>query len=303
MQQQQENKSSAYWAVVVLCVFWGTTWLPSKIGVGYMPPLQLAGTRQLVAGTLFMTYFSFRRMPLPTLRQFGALTVLSFFFLVVSNGLTVWSLKYIPSGVGSIIGAIVPLWIALISVLFMGEKLNRLVAAGLVLGFSGIVLVFFNDLLLLFDPAAKGNNFGAGMVLGIIATLSWSIGTIYTARSAIKLDPFHSLGWQMLISGIILLSTSYGFEETVPLRQIHHHALTAIAYLVIVGSIITFMAYIYALRKLPTAQVAVYAYVNPIIAVLLGWVILGEKVNLFLLAGGAITLLGVYLVNRGFRKG
>ncbi len=303
MQQQQEKKSSAYWAVAVLCVFWGTTWLPSKIGVGYMPPLQLAGTRQLVAGTLFMTYFSFRRMPLPTLRQFAALTVLSFFFLVVSNGLTVWSLKYIPSGVGSIIGAIVPLWIALISVLFMGEKLNRLVATGLVLGFSGIVLVFFQDLLLLFDPAAKGNNFGAGMVLGIIATLSWSIGTIYTARSSIKLDPFHSLGWQMLISGVILLSTSYSFEETVPLRQIHHHALAAIAYLVVVGSIITFMAYIYALRKLPTAQVAVYAYVNPIIAVLLGWVILGEKVNLFLLAGGAITLLGVYLVNRGFRKG
>jgi drug/metabolite transporter (DMT)-like permease len=302
---EKPNQLLAYWAVAAISFFWGTTWLPSKVAVEYLPPLQLSGTRQIIAGTLFMSYFALKGYKMPTWQQLRRLIVLSFFFLVVSNGLTVWSLKYMPSGVASIIGSIVPLWIALIGTVFLKQKINRVVLSGLLLGFGGIVLVFTPEIIDLLETeklTEQQGSFGIGLILAIIATISWSIGTIYNAKPDKSLNPFYSLGWQMLLSGFLLLIFSSLVEKTVPFTQIHPTAWKMIAYLVTIGSIITFIAYIYALRNLPTAQVAIYAYINPIIAVLLGWLLVGERLNAWLLGGGAITLVGVYLVNRGYRK-
>lgn len=300
---ESTTNTKAYWAVFAVCIIWGTTFMQSKIGLRYLPPLQLSGIRQILAGAMFLGYFAFRKMPLPNGKQLLRLAVLSFFFLVLSNGLTVWSLKYMSSGIGAIAGSIVPLWIALLGWMFRGKTLNRVSAIGMLLGFLGIMLVFYNDFRMLFDPAERSTHFGLGLLLSMIATLAWSIGTIYNAEPDTTMNPFYSLGWQMFLSGIILLIGAYGIETTVPLTEIDLRAWGAIAYLIVFGSIGAFVAYIYALKRLPTAQVAIYAYINPIIAVLLGWWLLDEHVSVFLLAGGVVTLFGVYLVNRGFRKG
>ncbi|HEY8388782.1 MAG TPA: EamA family transporter [Parasegetibacter sp.] len=300
---ETESKSKSYWAVVAICILWGTTWLPSKIGVRYIPPLQLSGIRQLIAGSVFLTYFLFKGHRIPGRKELFRLLIQGFFFLAISNGLTTWAMKYISSGVGAIMGSIVPLCIALLGIFFKGTgKLTSLTKLGLILGFAGIILVFFPDISLLFDENNIDQSFGKGLLLSLIAAFGWSFGTLINANDNSKLDPFYALGWQMFLAGIIILLTSYSFEQTVPLNEINHVVWLILAYQVVFGSVLAFLAYIYALKRLPAAQVSIYAYINPIIAVLLGWVLVNEPVNIYLAIGGVITLVGVYMVNRGFRK-
>jgi drug/metabolite transporter (DMT)-like permease len=204
--------------------------------------------------------------------------------------------KYISAGLGSIIGSIFPLWLVIIG-LFSKERLKPAAVAGLLLGFAGICVIFYEHL-----GDFINAKFRFGIFLSIASTWSWAFGTIYTKKHAVHFNPYFGLGLQMVISGILVTGTSYLTGKAIPLTSIPWQSWAAIGYLVAFGSVFSFIAYIYALQYLPTQQASLYAYINPIVAVFLGWLIFGEVLTPFIVVGVLITLYGVSLVNRGTRR-
>jgi drug/metabolite transporter (DMT)-like permease len=294
--QSTSAKNKALFALVWVSFFWGTTWLASKEAVKNAPALQIIAIRQLIAGLLYMVFFLLKKQPWPRGKQWIAILMLSFLNFMLSNALSTWGIKFISSGLGAIIGAIFPLWLVIITI-FKGKRLPRQATLGLLLGFGGVCIIFYEHLKDFVNP-----DFTFGIILSICATISWAFGTLYTKKEAINFNPYFSLGFQMLFSGIIVLSFAQAMGNTVPLSAIPSSSWWAIGYLVIIGSVLTFVAYIYALQHLPTALASIYAYINPIVAVLLGAVLVNEKLTIFIAIGGATTIAGVYLVNNSLKK-
>ena len=295
----QSKIASVGLPILALCwvsFFWGTTWIASKEGVKYMPALQLAAIRQFLGATLYLSYFLFKKTPWPKGKQWKTIIILSILNFVLSNGLSTWGVKYISSGLGAIIGALVPLWVVIIS-LFRGEKLVKMAIVGLVVGFAGVCVIFYEHLsdFLIFD-------FRFGIIISIISTLTWAFATLYTKKKVASFNPYFSLGIQMFISSIFLFAYLGATGSAVSLTTIPVISWVSIGYLVIFGSVLTFIAYIYALQHLPAEINSIYAYINPIIAVLLGAYIFGEPLSLAIAVGGIITLFGLYLVNKSFQK-
>ena len=285
--------------ILALCwvsFFWGTTWIASKEGVKHMPALQLAAIRQFIGGLLYISFFLFKKTPWPKGKQWKTIIILSILNFVLSNGLSTWGVKYISSGLGAIIGAIVPLWIVIIT-FFKGERLARLTVIGLIISFGGVCVIFYDHLSDFMIP-----DFRFGIILSLIATLTWAFGSLYTKKKAASFNPYFSLGLQMFISSILLFAYNGATGTSVSLSAIPAISWWSIAYLVVFGSVLTFIAFIYALQNLPAEISSVYAYINPIIAVILGAVIFGEVLNAAIAIGGGVTLFGLYLVNYSLRK-
>jgi drug/metabolite transporter (DMT)-like permease len=295
----QSKISSVGLPILALCwvsFFWGTTWLASKEGVKYMPAIQLVAIRQFLGATLYLSYFLFKKTTWPKGKQWKTIFILSILNFVLSNGLSTWGVKYISSGLGAIIGALVPLWVVIIS-LFNGEKLVKLSIIGLVVGFAGVCVIFYEHLsdFLIFD-------FRFGIIISIISTLTWAFATLYTKKKAASFNPYFSLGIQMFISSIFLFAYLGATGSAVSLSSIPMISWISICYLVLFGSVLTFIAFIYALQHLPAEINSIYAYINPIIAVLLGAYVFGEPLTISIAIGGIITLFGLYLVNKSFRN-
>ncbi len=289
---QQKAKLALAWT----CFFWGTTWIASKVGVTHMPAIQLCAIRQLLGGSVYLLYFIITKHPWPKGKQWGTILVLSVLNFMLSNGLSTWGVQYISSGLGAIIGAIFPLWLVIIA-LFSGDRLPQKAVLGMVMGFGGVCIIFYDHL-----KDFLNTDFRFGIMLSVIATISWALGSSYTKKHAANFNPYFSLGLQMLISSMALFSVSYATGNTVSLAEIPANAWWAILYLVVIGSVLTFIAFIYSLQRLPTSLASLYAYINPVVAVLLGAVIFQEKLNMYVAIGGAVTIAGVYLVNDTFRK-
>lgn len=287
------RRGKALIALGLVCFFWGTTWLASKEGVTYMPALQLAGIRQFLGGLCYVIFFLAKGARLPRGREWGAVIMLSFLNFMLSNALSTWGVQYISAGLGSIIGAIFPLWLVIITMVGSRTTIAAKSALGLVFGFTGICVIFYDHLADFINP-----DFRLGILLSVASTWSWAFGTLYTKKQAALFNPYFSLGLQMLLSGLVLFTGTQAMNLAIPLSEIPWQAWTSIAYLVVFGSVISFIAYLYALQNLPTEQASIYAYINPVVAVLLGAVWFNEKLTLFILGGTLITLYGVYLVNR-----
>lgn len=290
------RKAKAVFALALVCFFWGTTWIAAKEGVRHMPALQMAGMRQLFGGLCFLLFFLYKGERWPKGREWGPILVLSFLNFLLSNGLSTWGVKYISAGLGAIMGAIFPLWLVIIGLFTDGNRMPRKAIIGMTLGFAGVCIVFYEHLGDFLKP-----DFLLGILLSLVATWSWAFGTLYTKKHAAGFNPYFSLGLQMVISAIALITLTQTTSIGIPFKEIPWQSWAAMGYLVLFGSLISFIAYIYALRNLPTEQVSIYAYINPIVAVLLGAAIFSEKLTLFIAVGGIVTLLGVYLVNRAFK--
>jgi drug/metabolite transporter (DMT)-like permease len=285
--------------ILALCwvsFFWGTTWIASKEGVKYMPAFQLAGIRQGIGGILYVSYFLFKKEPWPKGKQWKTIIILSILNFVFSNGLSTWGVKYISSGLGAIIGAIFPLWIVII-MFFRGERINRLSILGMLVSFGGICFIFYEHLADFINP-----DFRFGIFLSLFSTITWAFGSLYTKKKAASFNPYFSLGLQMLISSSFILMVTEATDTGVSITSIPGQSWLAIGYLVIVGSVLTFIAFIFALQKLSPEISSIYAYVNPIVAVLFGTLFFGEPLTFFIAVGGIITLFGLYLVNYSIRK-
>jgi drug/metabolite transporter (DMT)-like permease len=285
--------------ILALCwvsFFWGTTWIASKEGVKYMPAFQLAGIRQGIGGILYVAYFLFKKAPWPKGKQWNTIILLSILNFIFSNGLSTWGVKYISGGLGAIIGAIFPIWIVLI-MLFKGEKINRLSILGMVVSFGGICYIFYDHLADFINP-----DFRFGIFISLFSTVTWAFGSLYTKKKVTSFNPYFSLGLQMLISSAFILFITEVTNTGISMKAIPAESWWAIGYLVLVGSVLTFIAFIYALQKLPPEISSIYAYINPIVAVLIGTLVFGEPLTLFLIVGGIITLFGLYLVNYSMRN-
>lgn len=295
------KRTKAVFPLVLVCFLWGTTWVGAKIGTKYLPALQMAGIRQLAAGILYVSYFIYKGAKFPKGKEWGIVIVLSILNFALSNGLSNWGVQHISAGLGAIMAAIFPLWIVVIGLFSSKEKLPVKALAGLLLGFGGVCIIFFEHLNDFFIA-----DFRFGIMLSMIATWTWAFGTIYTKKNAASFNPYFSLGLQMVISGTSLLiltkaTNSPTIHSFIPFNEIPLKAWLTIAYLVVFGSVIAFVAYLYALQNLPTEQASIYAYINPIVAVLLGWLLFNENLSLFIIVGGVVTLLGVFLVNKAFK--
>src|SRR5437868_1896929 len=294
-----KGKARGYLALGITSIVWGTTWVASKIGVGEMPALQMAYIRQFFGGSCFVLFFIlYKKLPLPTRQQFGWLVVMALLMFVFANGLSTWSLKYIPSGLSSLIGALYPLSVVIIEMLFFKNRnMTVLTFVGLLLGISGIGIVSYENM---FTNRSEG--FFIGVSLSMIAMLSWSLGTIIIAKNKLKINPYYATGWQMLISSVLLFVAAETTQKTISFINISWTAWGAIAYLVIAGSLIAFIAFIYSMKKLPPAISSLYAYINPLVAILVGAIVLREKLTINILWGAIVTLCGVFLVNYSLKK-
>jgi drug/metabolite transporter (DMT)-like permease len=261
-----------------------------------MPALQLAGIRQFIGGACYVIFFLLRGYRLPRGKEWIPILVLSVLNFLLSNGLSTWSVKYISAGLAAIMAAIFPLWLVVISLFSSKSKISSVAVVGFIIGFSGVCIIFYEHL----DDLLNG-DFRFGIILSLIATWTWAFGTLYTKKQAAHFNPYFSLGLQMVISGTALSLFTKLTNQAVPLSAIPWQSWAAIGYLVVFGSVISFIAYLYALQNLSAEQTSLYAYINPIVAVLLGWMIFSEKMTVFIAIGGAVTLFGVYLVNRAYK--
>ncbi|PZR29363.1 MAG: drug/metabolite-transporting permease [Citrobacter freundii] len=295
------TKAKALFALSMVCILWGTTWLASKQGVKYMPSLQMAGIRQSIGGLCYVIFFLSKGAKLPDRKEWISIVILSLLNFALTNGLSTWGLQHITAGLGSIIGAIFPLWLVVIGLFTSSGKLPSKAIIGLLVGFAGVCIVFFDHLEDFLDP-----DFRFGIFISLAATWTWAFGTLYTKKKAASFNPYFSLGLQMVISGFILLvftqvANTPTNKLAIPFDEIPWQSWASVGYLVLFGSLLSFIAYIYALKNLPTEQASIYAYVNPVVAVLLGSLLFSEKVTVYIAIGGIVALTGVYMVNRAFK--
>ena len=294
--RKKGTRAKAVFALALVCFFWGTTWIASKEGVRHMPPLQMAGLRQLAGGLCYVLFFLVKGERWPKGKEWRSILILSFLNFLIANGLSNWGVKYISAGLGSIIGAIFPLWLVVIGFFSAKSKMPTKAIIGLLLGFGGVCIIFYEHL----QDFLKA-DFRIGIILSLIATWGWAFGTIYTKSHAARFNPYFSIGLQMVVSGLALTCVSYTVTGVIPLTAIPWQSWIAVAYLVVFGSVISFIAYLFALQNLSTEQASLYAYVNPVVAVLLGWLIFSESLTVFIAVGGLVALLGVYLVNKAYK--
>ncbi|HKZ64831.1 MAG TPA: EamA family transporter [Chitinophagaceae bacterium] len=288
----------AYFALGLVSFFWGTTYIASRIGAQHMPGLFVSGLRQFLSGIILVSYFLIRGHQLPGWNILKRISVQSIFMLCLANGLLTWSVEYISGGLAAIIAALVPLFIVLFTVwLSKCTKITWLMIIGLVVGFAGVLVIFYDYLAQL-----QNKSFVFGVILALLSTLSWSFGTVYTSKQKPPIDILFNVGLQMLIAGILVLIVCGITGKYIHLADVDQASWLALSYLIVFGSLVAYSAYVFVIGKLPPTQVSVYAYINPIVAVVLGWILLSEKMNVNMIIGTLITLGGVYLVNREFKK-
>jgi drug/metabolite transporter (DMT)-like permease len=294
---KQELKK-AYGALAIVSFFWGTTYIAARIGTEYMPGLFVSGVRQFLSGILLVGFFLARGYKIPSWNVLKKISLQGILLLCVANGLLTWSLEYISSGLAAIIAALVPLFITLFTVwLSSCTKITRWMIAGILIGLAGVVAIFYD-----YIGEMHNKKFVLGVVFALLSVLSWSFGTVYTAKQKFKIDILFNVGLQMLSAGVVMLIICGVTGKYVNLTVAAHASWYALLYLIFFGSLLAYSAYVFAISKLPPTLVSIYAYINPIVAVLLGWMLLQEKMNVNMILGTVITLTGVWLVNRESKK-
>jgi drug/metabolite transporter (DMT)-like permease len=296
--EMKKEISRAYIALAIVSFFWGTTYIASRIGAQHMPGLFMAGIRQFSSGLILVGFFLAKGYSLPSKETMRKITIQGIFLLCFANGLLTWSLEYISSGLAAIIAALVPLFVTIFSIwLSQCTKVSRLMILGMIIGLGGVVTIFSDYL-----GQIHNRSFVFGVVLALLSTLSWSFGTVYSSKQKLSIDILFGVGLQMLFAGIVILVVCGLTGKYVNLADTGHASWFALLYLIFFGSLLAYSAYAFAISKLPPAQVSIYAYINPIVAVGLGWLLLQEKMNANMLLGTVITLGGVWLVNRESKK-
>ncbi|MFE6050396.1 EamA family transporter [Kitasatospora sp. NPDC056446] len=283
----------AVWlALAVVYVVWGSTYLAIRIAVETMPSFLSAAARFLTAGLLLAGYLLVRRGPAGlrvSPRRLASAALVGVLLLTGGNGLVVLGETSVPSGLAALLVAAVPLWMVVLTA-FGGERPKRAELAGVLLGLVGLGV--------LSAPAIGGSVRPLGVVLIICATLLWAVGSFASKKVPMPTDVLAASAYQMLAGGLcnLLIGLVRGEQRGLDLAAVSGRSWLALVYLVLFGSLLAFTAYAWLLRAAPLTLVATYAYVNPVVAVLLGWLVLAEPLTGPTLAGGAIVVAGVCLV-------
>lgn len=286
------ERKTAYLAWVMVCLIWGTTYLGIRICLESIPPALMGGLRWTIAGSLLAAYVVARGEALPPPSRWGGIALLGFLLLGLGNGGVVFAEQWIPSGLAAVLVATSPFWMAAVEALHKdGEKLRRNTIVGLVIGFAGILVLVWPDLTI--DRADR--TFLAGVIALQIASLGWALGSSYSKRHGRQDHILGTTALQMLAGGIIMMAAGTLRGEWSQLFFTQRTAISLI-YLSTLGAIGGFVAYTYALRHLSVSLVSLYAYINPVIAVSLGVLLLGEPFDARMATAAGMVFTGVAIV-------
>ncbi|HEY4185812.1 MAG TPA: EamA family transporter [Polyangia bacterium] len=287
-------------AFAALYVFWGSTYLAIRIGIATWPPLLMAATRFTITGAALYTFLRARGVPAPERRHWGSALLVGGMLLAVGNGSVCWAEQWVPSSVAALIIASTPLWMTLLP--WLGGRAKAppaLVICGVLLGLAGV------GVLLGGHPTASGAAAVSGPAWApailILATLSWAVGSLWSRRLPLPASPFLSTAMQMLAAGPLLLlaAAAHGELGHLSMALLSPTPLLAIAFLVIFGSIAGFGSYVWLLRHTSPTRASTYAFVNPLIAVGLGWALAGETLGPRTFVASALILSSVAAVVLG----
>lgn len=287
----------AYLSLAGICLLWGTTFLGIRIGVKDFPPFLFAAIRQMSAGLLLILILVFtQKNKFPGLTHIIRMAVFGFFMITMGNGLVSWAEVFVDSGIAAIICSIMPVLVILINLAIDRSELpNPLIITGVIIGMAGIAFVFKEHLASFANP-----NYTVGIVLIFAATISWAMASILVRRVNQTTNPFLNAGLQMFFGGLWCLPFSFAFDNLSDVRW-SNSTVYALLYLIIFGSAMAYSLYFYAITKLPMTIASLYSYINPLVAVFLGWLILDEKLNLQIGLAFIITVTGIYMVSRGYQ--
>jgi drug/metabolite transporter (DMT)-like permease len=286
-----ERLETKVWlALGTIYLVWGSTFMAVTVAVRDLPPFLSMGIRHLTAGGLLLAWAwprGDRAGDRIGRRQLGAAAIFGGALFLAGHGGLAWAQQTVPSGVAALLMGSIPLWIAVLDRVVFGKRLHRFAGVGLVTGFLGLAL--------LVDPFGKGRIDRVGAAVAVFAAFAWAAGSLYSRGAPLPRRPIVAAGLAALCGGALLTAVAAARGEFSEAR-FTPEAVTAVAYLVVFGTLLGFSAYVWLLRAAPTSLVATYAYVNPIVAVFLGWTLLGEEISLSMLAAGAAIVVSVALI-------
>ena|SRR5436190_10519458 len=287
----------AYLALGAVCIIWGTTYLVLRIGVTQFPPFLFSMIRFLLAGPILLgIMLTLGKSSWPDGRTVINQAICGLLMVTLGVSVVGWAEMYVSSSVAAVICSVMPIWTILINLIVSKEERpNWLIALGATTGLTGIILIFSEHLVEFSEP-----NYRTGIILIFFSNLCWAIGSNYIKRKNKNSDPFMNAGLQMLFGGLFLIPFSLVFDDYTKIT-FSNSVVLALIYMILVGSVAAYACYSYAIKKLPMTIVSLYAYINPIVAVVLGWLILAEKLNVRIGVAIFITIAGIWLVNRGYQ--
>src|SRR6266852_982296 len=292
------NRAAVVFSFLSIYLIWGSTYLAIRFAVETIPPLYTAGLRHLMAGTILLAWCLAKRLR-PTWAQIRASIIIGFFFFLIGHGTLHWAEQRVPSGLASLLIASEPIWVFLLAALAARQwRLNATLFAGILLGFGGVGLLMGRSAL----------NSGPGVFIGSLAVLlgalSWSAGIIYSRRSHLSGHPLLLSALSLLAGSVqlLLVGTAVGEYRGFSFASVSPRSWYALGYLILFGSVVAFTAYNWLLEHYSPTLVATHTYVNPIVAVLLGWLLAGEAVTLNVLLSTALVIGAVMLVDRGMAR-
>lgn len=293
-----QHQTRAYLALAAICIIWGTTYTAIKFAVRDFPPYLLAGIRQTSAGVLLLGLACAGGKLIWPGRQYAmrqALTGLA--TITGGNGFITWGMQYVSSGLAAIIGSLTPVMVVLISLAWRSpERINARMIAGVLMGFGGLGIIFNDGWQDFIKPEYRWGIAGC-----FASCFTWSLGTVMAKRwNSPDVPPLLNAGLQITAGGLGGLVLSFLFDQS---HTIHHtvESWLSMLYLIAIGSALAFTLYMYALKHLSATVSSLYTYINPLVAILLGWALLGESLTLGTIAGMSVTITGVWLVNSGSR--
>lgn len=292
----QQAPSWLVWAALwTVYIVWGSTYLAIRVSVETLPPLLAASFRFVVAGALMALVLMIKRGPrgiAVSRRELLGSTLIGSLLLLGGNGIVMLAERDVPSGLAALIIASVPLWVVLLRFVAR-ERIDTGTLIGVAIGFVGVGLLVV--------PGEKPDGASVvGMLALVLASLFWGTGSFLSKRVTLPSDPLTSTAWQMLLGGLVIGVAGLGRGElsAVDASRFSAASVWALVYLIFVGSLIAFTAYVWVLQHAPISKVATYAYVNPVIAIFLGWLILSEEITPMVLGGAAVIVASVAFIVR-----
>lgn len=277
-------------ALGILYVVWGSTYLGIKLALDGFPPFFMTGVRYTIAGALVMVFIAIRGNFRATPRQWLGVFISGAIMIPIGNGGVVWGEQYLGSGVAAIVVSTMPFWIALLSWLLLGDRLSIWTGLGLALGFGGLVV--------LVGPTRVRQDELLGVAVVLVAAFGWGLGTVLIKKLAAPDNAFLVSGMQMFCGGLVatLISLLTGDAFRFKPAALHPGAAAAFVYLILVGAILGYGVFQWLVKNAPLPLVSTYAYVSPVVAVILGILVLGEHLSAHAIAGGAIVVAGVAVI-------
>lgn len=294
----KKEQALAYAALIVVCILWGTTYLAIRVAVRTIPDAWMSSIRFMIAGSLLAAILKLRGHKFPPISEWKHIAFVGICLVGLGNWLLVWAEKTVPSGPAALILAVLPFYMIFLDPLSRrlagnsepSDKHGIKIYVGLIIGFGGVALLVLPEL-----QQHLSGQYLKGVLVLQFACFAWTIGSLYSKYKRVQCSPLVNASLQMIFGGIFLLILAW-FKGDFSRVVFRTDTLLAFLYLIVFGAMVGYACYAYALNKLPASVVSIYAYVNPVIAVWLGWLILHEQVTILTIVATAIILFGVWLV-------